>query len=322
MIPFHSIQRIAVIRRNGLGDVLCSLPLVLRCKELMPQAKITLFVEKNAFSLAPYLQGPDEVALIPSSGNKYLNILKLAWQKRNESFDLAISAKTMPMKLMNFSLCALRASYRTAYVQGDWHDRLINHSKLYQPQNNLHQALQAIHLIDPEMKELPRRLYPILRLANQEKLFAKKTLLISVSNNRIGSTLPPQRLAHLLNSLATEESFAVAISGLPKDFAKAQEIASLLKMEHKIFATKQLSHFITLLNSADAIFSSDGGIVHLSAALQKPALYLFGGVKVSQWGPLSKKALTLFHQDHVMDIPEGQILQALRAVLHFTDEEK
>lgn len=315
MIPFDTIQRIAILRRNGLGDVLCSLPLALRCKELMPQAKITLFVEKNAFCLAPYLEGIDEVALIPSGSNKYMNIAKLAWQRRKETFDLAISAKTTPMKLMNLSLCALKATYRTAYVQNRWHDVLINCPRRYIRQNPFHQALQAIHLIDPKMQELPRRLYPLLRSVDSQRLFAKKTVLISVSNNRTGSILPPQRLAYFLNNLASEASFAVAISALPKDVAKAQEIASLLTMEHKLFITKQFPHFLSLLNSADAIFAGDGGVAHLSAALQKPALHLFGGIKVSQWGPLSKQALTLFHPVHVMDIPEKQIFSSLRSLM-------
>ncbi len=315
MIPFHAIRRIAIFRRNGLGDVLCSIPLALRCKELMPQAKITLFVEKNGFCLAPYLKGIDEVALIPSGCNKYINIAKLAWQRRKEKFDLAISAKTTPMKLMNLSLCALRAPYRMAYVQNRWHSAVINCPKRYAEQNPFHQALQAIHLIDPEMNELPKRLYPTLRSVDQQRLFSQKTLLISLSNNRVGSTLPPQRLAYLLNRLAKETSFAVAISVLPKDVAKAQEIASLLTMEHKLFATKQFPHFLSLLNSADAIFAGDGGVAHLSAALQKPALHLFGGVKVSQWGPLSKYASTLFHPTHVIDIPEEQILDSLHSLL-------
>jgi ADP-heptose:LPS heptosyltransferase len=182
-------------------------------------------------------------------------------------------------------------------------------------QNPFHQALQAIHLIDPEMHELPRRLYPSLRAVDRQRLFAKKTVLISVSNNREGSLLPPQRLVRLLNSLAAEIPFAVAISALPKDVAKAQEIASVLTMEHKIFATKQFPHFLSLLNSADAIFAGDGGVAHLSAALQKPALHLFGGVKVSQWGPLSKQASTLFHPIHVVDIPEEQIFNSLRSLI-------
>lgn len=315
MIPFSTIRRIAIFRRNGFGDVLCTIPLALRCKELMPQATVTLFIEKNAFCLAPYLQGPDEIAEIPSDQNKYIGLAKLVWQRRKESFDLAISAKTNSMKLMNMTLYALRAPYRAAYTKGNWHDKLINCPRLYVDQTSIHQALQAIHLIDPEMTELPKRLYPVLGSLEGERLFPEKTLLISISNNRAGSILSPERIVELLNTLAAEMPFAVAISCLSQDLGKAKKIASCLHMKCKIFISNQFSQFLTLLQSADAIFVGDGGIVHLSSALRKPALFLFGGTKISQWGPMNPLASTLFSPSHVMEIPPSEILEKLRRLI-------
>lgn len=316
MIPFNTIQKIAIFRRNGLGDTLCSIPLILRCKELMPQAKITLFLEKAGYCLAPYLKGPDEIALIPPSSNKYLEILKLAWQRGFEKFDLAISAKTSPMKLMNFSLYLTRASHRAAYITTHkWHEKLITHPRAHIPENLSHQALQAIHLIDPEMMELPRRLHPTLQGIEKKKLFAEKALFISLSNNRIGSTLSLERTASVLNTLYQFRSFAVAISCMELDFLKAKKMSSLLNMPNQIFATKQFADFLTVLHSADIIFACDGGIVHLAAALQKPSLFLFGGTKVEQWGPLCKEALTIAYPGHVMDIPETQIVYHLQRLL-------
>lgn len=315
MIPFDRIREIAIFRRNGLGDVLCSIPLVLRCKELMTQAKTTLFLEEGSFCLSPYLKGPDEIVLIPPKSNKYLGIIQLAWQRRGQPFDLAISAKTSPMKLMNFSLLMTKAPYRAAYVEGKWHEKLINRPKTYLPNPSIHQALQAIHLIDPEMTEVPKRLYPSLQSVEKRRLFSQKTMLISLSNNRIGSTLSLERTAHLLNCLHKKHPFCLIISCLPRDFLKARRIETLLKMENQIAATAKFSDFLALLNGSDLIFSSDGGIVHLAAALQKPSLFLFGGTKVECWGPLSKEALTLAHTGHVMEIPEEAILEKLEKLL-------
>lgn len=320
MKTLDAIQNIAIIRRNGLGDVLCSIPLVLRCKELMPNAKVTLFLEESGFLLAPYLQGPDEIALIPPSRNKYFGIAKLGWQRRSESFDLAISAKTSPMKLMNVSLFALRAKERAAYVEGKWYDRFVNRAKIFEKDALIHQALQAIQLIDPEMSELPQRLHPKLRSVRKEKLFEKKTLFISVSNNRAGSMLDLERIASLLNKLASIQNFAVAISCLSKDIDKAERLSSLFQMQHSVFVTEQFSQFLTLLNSADAIFTGDGGIVHLAAALEKPSLCLFGGTKVEQWGPLSNQAIVLSHAGHIMQLPEENILEKLKQLLELVEK--
>jgi ADP-heptose:LPS heptosyltransferase len=315
MIPFNTIKTIGIIRRNGFGDILCSIPLVLRCKEIMPEAKITLFIEKKSASLIPYLHGPDRIISISSHGNKYYEMIKLAWQERFTTFDLVLSAKTTPMKLMNLSLFALRARCRAAYVNKSWHDSLINYPTPYINQPPVHQALQLIHLIDPEFKNLPTRLYPKLSNAKNHRPFTQKTLLISVSNNRAGSMLSFDRTAQVLNIISKRHSFGVAISCLTKDIANAQAIASLLTMDHQIISTEKFDDFITLLNSVDAIFSGDGGIVHLTAALQKPGLFLFGGTKTWQWGPLNDKASTLFHPQHVMNIPIQDILQGLEKMM-------
>lgn len=315
-----AIKRIAIFRRNGLGDVLCAIPLVLRCKELMPQAKIHLFIEKRSFPLVPYLEGPDEVAMIPSQRNKYFEIVKLAWQWRNIKFDLALSAKTSPMRLMNAFLLALRAKTRIAYVDNRWDARLVNYSIPYDHQKPVHQALQAIHLIDPSMDILEEKYYPVLKRVGKKTFFPNTTVLISVSNNRIGSTLPIDRYASILNTFFLERPFSVAISSLSKDYSRAKELAILLKMENKVFLTEIFDDFLILINSVDLVFVGDGGIVHLAAALQKKSVVLYGGTNLDKWGPLNKHALSLSHPHHIADIPQSKIIAALSKQLPCAQE--
>lgn len=317
-IPFENIKRIAVIRRNGLGDVLCSIPLVLRCKELMPEATVTLFLEENMVALAKYLQGPDEIVFIEKKRSKYFSLAKLALRERKKAFDLAISAKTTPMKLINFFLLSLGAKYRAAYVGNSWTDRWINRSR-HPSQVVVHQALQSIHLIDPLLENVPERLYPILRgIQTTPRPFSQKTLLLSLSNNRVGSRLSVERIASLCNGLSRKHTFAIAISLLPKELAEAQKLSSLLIMENKICLTPHVAEFLGLIQSADWVFSGDGGLTHLSAALRKPSLFVFGGIHPKQWGPLNSRALVLFAAGHVMQIPEKSLFHALDHLMRHT----
>jgi len=77
-LSMNQMKEIAVVRRNGLGDVLMTIPLILLCKMQAPNACLTLFIEESAVSLVPYLQGPDDVVVIPAEGGKYWNHLKAA----------------------------------------------------------------------------------------------------------------------------------------------------------------------------------------------------------------------------------------------------
>jgi len=314
-LPFDDIRRIAIIRRNGFGDVLCAIPLVLRCKELFPTASVTLFLEEKLAPFTPFLQGPDEIVLIPQGKNKYLSAMRVSFQQRKKRFDLAISAKTTPMKLMNFFLFGLRATYRASYVEKSWTDHWINLPKHVDP-SPLHQALKSIHLIDPDLTSLPERLYPTLQKIEQRpSLFLQKTLLLSLSNNRAGSRLSLTRIATVCNELAQRHRFAVAISVLEQDEGLGKQLSSLLHMENKICITPVLQDFLALIQSADVVFSGDGGLVHLAAAMKKPSLFVFGGISPEQWGPLNRRAKVLFSPGHVMEIPQHLLILGLHELL-------
>jgi ADP-heptose:LPS heptosyltransferase len=325
-----SAQHIAIVRRNGFGDLLCSMPLFLYCLQEAPHAKISLFVDESNAPLIPYLNIPSchEVITFPRH-NKYLSILTTALKHRSKHFDIAISAKTSPMKLMNFFLYALGARERYAVVDKAWHSCFINKKALYhQPSfTHTHQALKALRLLAPNLTEVPSELWPTItipshvkRAYEQEMLMkiqrfsqytSAPTLLISVTNNRETSFLGIENYSAILNELATHHDFHTIISCLPGDYLMAQELASHLNTPATIVDTSNFDMFMTLLSLVDICFIGDGGIMHMAAALDKHQVVLFGSTSPEEWSPLSNKTSTLFSPHHVQDIPHEDILSAL-----------
>lgn len=299
-IPFSELRNIAIIRRNGFGDVLCTIPLVHLCRCLAPQAKIHLFIDKVAASLAPHLDGPDTVSVLEPSTNKYGQIIKTAWRHRNTHFDLAISGKTTPMRLMNLSLAALRARYRAAYVKKSWDTHLVNCPKAW-IQEEKHQALKLLQLIDP-ISHIPPTWFP--RLKNITPIWRPDHLLVSVSNNRVGSALSLERMAACIN-------VPVCITALEKDRAQAEKLAQMLTVPSELFIDRPFSEFLGLIKGVRGALVGDGGISHLAAALDKPQVVLFGGTKVWEWGPLTDKAHCLTHPHNVNEIPLSEITKAI-----------
>jgi len=315
-----SLKNIAIIRRNGFGDTLCTIPLILYCKQKWPEAQITLFLEEKSMCLAPFLVGPDRVVSISKGKNKYFSLLSTALKERKTKFDLAFSAKTSPMKMMNFFLFALGARERRAYTDKSWDSCLINQKVPYEEMTGLHQAVQVLRLLDPKIETVSPTLYPRLKNVGQKKLAELPTLFYSVSNNRVGCTLSFHKTAYLLNSLHEKLPFCTIINSLPKDQEKAEQLASLLRCPYQIRPTANFSDFLEILNSCDVVFVGDGGACHLASALQKPTVALFGGTIFSRWRPLSDQAICFPTKDHVDMLPEDEILNALFKV--FTKEEK
>jgi ADP-heptose:LPS heptosyltransferase len=300
--------------------------------------------------------------------NKYWGLYKSV--REHAPFDMAISAKTSPMKLMNFFLYATKAPLKAAYVDDAWHCRWVNRGRAYEPKAEIHQALKCLHLIDPTLRTVPEELFPkfsippapkategVAKLHGSEKSMVlspfcedglacpcsadgglpkrvgeeamsqkgpkerfyapksfatpSKTLFLSVTNNRVGSTLSHENTASLLNRLFEKKDFSVVVNCEPKDEKKGQELKQILHMPAYVVPTPSFDAFLKLLASCEAAFVGDGGVMHLAAALDKPQVVLFGGTKIWEWAPLSKKAICLGHLHNVNDINPAQILEAL-----------
>lgn len=313
------MQQIGIVRRNGLGDLLCVMPLVSLCKQRFPGCQVTLFVDERGAPLVPYLEGIDRTIVLPSSANKYASFLKAAWENRYEKFDLLISAKPSPMKLLNLFLYFLRGTKRVAYVDKAWHSRLINQPLPYDPKEEKHQMVKCLRLLDPSFESVPAVLRPRLRVTPSFQ-FDQKTILVSVTNNRLGSTLDADKTQRILNQI--KKPFKVIINCEPADVDRAKLLAKGLKMPSEVIPTPSFDTFISLIASVDAFFIGDGGIMHLAAALDKPQVVLFGGTKMWEWAPVSEKAVCLADPHNVNFIPEETIVEAIEVIAKLAFEAK
>lgn len=326
MIDFTKLQNIAVVRRNGFGDLLCSLPLLAFLREKAPQAKLTLFLDRRNAPLLPYLPLLDHTVIFPAKGNKYWNLLCIALRHRSERFDLAISAKTSPMKLMNLFLFALGAKERIAMVDESWHRRLINRGQLYDANKakSAHQALKGLRMVAPELNEVPDRFYPRIAIPEEihqrykqehSRLIASKLplLLLSASTTRESNRIEEKKYASLVNRLAENYPLRVLVIGEKKDRKRAATIASHLDAPHDLYFPRNFDEFMVLLGLSDFYFLGDGGTAHIGAALGKPMVVLFGETMPVEWCPLGLKVRVLYHPLNVNLLSEEEIFVALRS---------
>ncbi|NGX53701.1 MAG: ADP-heptose--LPS heptosyltransferase 2 [Chlamydiae bacterium] len=315
------MKKVAIVRRNGLGDLLCAFPLVLYFKRYHPHTHITLFVDHKNYPLIRYLPPVDEVVVLPATGNKYFNLLRVALKYRSADFDLVISAKTSPMKLMNFFLFFLGGRKRVAYVDKSWHSRMINQPIAYDETKakKIHQALKGLHTVAPHLQVIPHELYPRIRISEEIKQRYQKlisvphpSLLISASTTRESSRFDAERIATIVNRLYDDYSFSVVIIGEKKDRQRAEAIGAKLKTPYRLCFPRNFEEFMVLLDLCDLYFIGDGGIAHIGAALGKRGVALFGQTSPMEWHPLSARLSALYHPVHVNHLSDEMIITHLQ----------
>lgn len=315
------MPNIAVVRRNGLGDLLCTCPLINYIKKYFIDARVTLFVEPHNSHVVPFLPNIDAHAVIPNRGNKYWNATRVACRYRKQRFDIAISGKTTPMRLVNWFLYLLGAKQRVAAVGSGWDRYLINAPvKLNDNERMTHQALRTLRTIAPHLKEVPSELFPKLQLPDSlEQCFPLPTdvpqgapvLLLSASNTHPTNRMDVKRYAHLANMLIEAYSFYPLVLSLKKDGLRAQALCSELKGEHTLYFPRCFEAFMVALNRSAFYLIGDSGVGHLGAALNKPQLVWFGESHPSIWGPMGEKVKVLYHPHHVNYIPMRKIEKLL-----------
>ncbi len=318
-------MKIAIVRRNGLGDLLCSFPLIQYLYQNYPQAKITLFVDERNAPLLPFLPKVDEVVVFPAKGNKYLNILKTAFSYRGQ-FELAISAKTSPMKLVNVFLAALGAKKRLAYVNPRcWSRFLINYPITFDEDEakTKHQALKALRMIAPQFQEVPENLFPKMHVdASLKTHYARPkngiVLLLSASTTRPSSRLDERRYGALVNKLYSEcGPFEVRLLSQEEDEPRAHALMAELKVPGALYFPRNFEDFIVLMDESDLYFVGDGGIGHIGAALGKHEVVLFGQTNPAEWAPLGgSRVETFYDRIHVNRLSDDEIYDALKRKMH------
>ncbi len=94
-----------------------------------------------------------------------------------------------------------------------------------------------------------------------------------------------------------QKGYAVWLIGSAKDRPVAEEINQLASGNcHNLCGSTDLTDAIALLSMAALVLSNDSGLMHLSAALDRPMLALFGSSSPQFTPPLSDKAVVIKHE--------------------------
>lgn len=292
-------MKILVIRRDNIGDLVCTLPLIRRLREHYPQAWIAALVTSYN---AEVLQGcPDLDAAFRYTKAKHLAAgesalgamwarLRQLWQLRREKIDLVLLPASG----------AQASARRMAKLVGA--KRVIAQDDIAADPAAQHEVPRAANLLralDLPVTDLPAaRVTPRARLlaAAQAKLGAGPVLGLHISARKPSQRWPAERFAELIRRLhAADPALHFALFWAPGasdnplhpgDDAKAQQIiAACAGLPLTPMPTHELGELIAGLAACSRVLCSDGGHMHLAAALGKPIVCLFGKSDAARWHP-------------------------------------
>ena len=315
-------MNILIIRRDNIGDLLCTTPLL---RGLKDQLKVSrLDVVTNSY-VAPVLKGShliDSLYIYNKLKHGHTTFLKAAFERirlifnlRKNHYDYILAFDHRALNLTGF----LRKTKVLTPIQ-DWAD-----------QTEVERAWELGQRIG--LKGVPGPLaLPLYSSSSDIK--NTQILGIHISARRVRQKYPIAqwiKLIRALHDLDTKLTFHIFWSPgdskspmHPGDDDKAEILKEELKdLPVNFMPTPTLVNLIESIQTCGSMIMADGGAMHIAAALNRPIVALFGDSNPKRWRPWGVPYKILQkNTEEVKDIEPSKIIDAWLNLINSTSTHK
>lgn len=336
------MNKILIVRRDNIGDLICTLPLIASIRKLHPTARIDLLV--NSYSAAVVTDNPDidhlyvyTKAKHRAAGESVIGVharrLWITLQLRLARYDWVVLANAgcMPRPLRWAKQVGAKhiVGFCTKDCEGA---EILTHPIPFVRRAGVHEVEYLMQLLQPFGQV---QITPPARIQTDiQSLKRAKETFRSSGNNKplVGINLsarlpsqqwPAERFVELIHQLANDYRCVVFWSpgsasnpGHPGDDEKAAEVVEACAgVNVTAYPTQTLADLIAGIACTDLLITADGGALHIGAACNKPIVALFGDSDSKQWYPWAVPH-TILHpaSRDVRSIAAVEVAEACRAL--------
>ncbi|MBF0328442.1 MAG: glycosyltransferase family 9 protein [Nitrospirae bacterium] len=310
------IKKILFIRRDNIGDLICTTPAIHVAREHFPQAKICVLV--NTYN-ADALLGNSDIDDIyvyekakHSSKNKItvaFDNMRLLMKIRRERFDVAIACGSCSKRLERYTRltgAAMRVGYSREGLKHSGYNAAVIESD-----GPLHEVERTFGLLSklgisgspPAMKVYPsdkeRKKVETFLSASGVK---RPVIAFHISSRKKDNRWSIENFIALGNLVSKNLKASILLLWSPGsesnvyhpgDDEKAEVFTAALGAKATAYKTKNLSELIAALSASNLVVCCDGGAMHIAAALGKSIVTIWGSTRQDRWRPWGTRHLIL-----------------------------
>jgi len=311
-------MKILIIRRDNIGDLICTTPMFQALRDKYPEAYIAAYVNsynKTVLQGNPYLNDVFVYTKAKHRDDKtslwsvYRDKIRLTWQLRTEKFDYIILAgSTFTGRALKFAQI-LKPKHIIGYCNEEKDDcKAIDLPLPTASAKDKHETEATFALLEKlDIHQSPGSTLivpaPEYCLGASEQVataFMKQSyesiIGIHISARKPSSRWAINNYASLIQRLYENNKESVfllfwapgskANKLHPGDDESAVELLNQLNgIPVYAFKTEVLEELIAGLSLCNTVICSDGGAMHIAAALSKPMVCFFGNSDASHWYP-------------------------------------
>jgi len=297
-LSLQPTPKILIIRRDNIGDLVCTTPLIAAIRQRFPEGWLGALV--NSYN-SPVLDGNpdlDEVFVYTKVKHRARgqSVPGILWKR------LAMMRRLRAMQIDDVIIATTSPQPRVA-MQARWlkPKRIIGFGEVEGLDVSLPIAGDSRHEVEDVFRVAS--IYGIDRPPPACRVFAgtasrrpEFTIGIHISARKPSQRWPAERFAQVIRSIAGEGPVRFVLLWSPGaddnplhpgDDAKADAVLQLVGSDAAVDArpTTTLAELIAALSGCDALICADGGAMHLAAGLGLPIVCLFGDSGAGRWRP-------------------------------------
>lgn len=301
-----SFKRILVIKLKQPGDVLVSSPVLAALKEAWPQAKVSCLVPKGTEEMIADHPLLERVFVAERRGAPLSRTLSFLRELRRARFDLVLELSGGDRGA--FYARVTGAKERLGFAYGGrafWH-RFFLTRLLPPPPLRMHLVEHNLEMvralgIEPRAPRLQFFWKPEVETRVQELLAShslspKKFVAMHPGAGWRFKCWTPEGYARVIEVLQTTKNLKVVLTG-SKAPHEQELVAAILKETRatpiNLVGLLTLKELGALISQARFFFGVDSAPMHLAAAVDTPAVALFGPSGDFNWGPWGKGHLVI-----------------------------
>lgn len=308
-------MRILIIRRDNVGDLVCTTPMLRALRHKYPDAYIAMLV--SSYNVDVLKSNPDlnEIFVYIKRGQDgfsafvlalWLERIRLILKLRRKKFDVVFLANggwRYARKLGGKRNIGFRDIFRSDRCQPDVVVPVVDPTSLHEVEKMA--LLAGVLDVDRAIATGSLHIYPdeamrnglINRLNEMGWRAELPTIAVHISQRSYLQRWPEQSFVdflHRLTSLYPEFQFLLLWAPGSSDNAihpGDDERASFVIQTYRggnlyPVPTSSVSELVAACSLCDYFVGSDGGAMHIAAALNRPVMCFFGGVSnIGEWHP-------------------------------------
>ncbi|MBI5970718.1 MAG: hypothetical protein HY884_06150 [Deltaproteobacteria bacterium] len=305
-------RSVIFIRRDNIGDLVCTTPAFRAVRTHLPQCRIAVLV--NSYNADVIADNPDVDDIYVygkwkhSAGRTRLGVwmenLDVIREIRRQRFDVSIGCGCVYSARLARYAFFTGGRTRICPTPGGRKTFFIN-CPVPEPDAPIHEVEAMMRLIEPLGVTGPApapcvrpdaveaaKVLKMLEAAGVKD--RKNQIAFHISSRRPQNRWPIESFHALGDLISAKHGFPIMLLWSPGkgdnplhpgDDENAQRLCVSMKNKPIPYRTEGLKGLIAALSAASVVVCCDGGAMHIAAALGKPVLTVWGGTDARRWSP-------------------------------------